>query len=666
MCFFNSPHRPTTDIKTLKDLIEKMFEGESRTIAFVQGAAGTGKSTLCRKLAYLWATNDHHIYHRHLDLVLLVEALSVVSDNENPCYSIVRQLFPADFDLSEDDICKTIKKCGEKCLLIIDGVDELTQEGKSTVKELLRGGFLRHTNVVITGRPESVPEFIKDASFHFEITGFTKDNALEYVRKHFSDDECEQRDRLLEALEDGDEIVNFPANPLHLLLLCLLVQENVDTITFNSYKIVEQFIRFLCKGYLGKSDVEKNISETDLFRAACKIAKVGLEKNKLKFEESMIKEVLPGELGEHFLKSGVLTTDCTGSRLSTTIFWSFPHKSIQEYLSAVHLVTSDEDISHDFTQTVDHFYQLKGTFFMNLDLRQKQGLPIREQLSQALENVCPHYKKLKPGYQKYVGRVTCEKRNSEDGKFQDRVEMFQDILTSVFEMDQSVINTCISIIRENDDMLRSFITECRDDMASEFLQKIVPIPLTDDRDFETIRLWNFDVTYSVGHIDHREIVWPHFYDVYFDHSPVYTGEVPRHQRGSRLPWIHCNCLTDATFILPYDSPPVAVLSILLLPGMDDFQFAYKFSDYLKAVKKGLTLLLIAPNLQCEEDLSRVKLLRLINKCENPNVKIHFDWRVIPYQYFKEEKDENGHFKMTAEHRITKPVHHMYYDKYCPF
>lgn len=246
--------------------------------------------------------------------------------------------------------------------------------------------------------------------------------------------------------------------------------------------------------------------------------------------------------------------------------------------------------------------------------------------------------------------------------------MFQDILNEVFEMEQDIIETCISIIRENDDMLRSFFIYFAGE--SVHLQEMVPIPFTNVRDFcstgvDSSITWIFDATLAVGHRKNKAVIWPHYYDVEFDYSHLYTGEVPRPQRGSRFPWFHCNCLTDALFTLSYDSPPMAVLSILLLPGMDDFEIAYKFSDYLKAVKERLTLFFIAPNLACE-DLGRVKPFLLINKCKNPNVTLCFDWRFIPYKYCTVEKDENGHFKMLSVHRIPKPIHHMHFDKYCSF
>ncbi|XP_064608767.1 NLR family CARD domain-containing protein 4-like [Liolophura sinensis] len=650
------------DVDSIEGLSEVMFSPEGRTITFVQGPAGTGKSTLCRRLAYIWAKNSHHIYRRHFDLVLLLEARSMVGDNINEC--IVQQVLPKDFDLSEHDICKCVNRCGGNCLMIIDGVDELTQKGKAAIIDLLQGKFLRHINVIITGRPEALIEFIRYADVHLEISGFTKDNVEAYVCKHFTKSKSEYRDRMLKILKDNSELQEAAVNPFTTLLMCLLVQDNSSEIPSNFNDILHQVIMLACKHYVSKIDMKYNVNDADLFRIACKVAHLGFEEDKLEFQENEIKEICTSDLSEHFLKSGLLTKDFSVSRLHTVSYWYFPQRSIHEHLAACHLVDARLETSNDIVTScnLNHIWTWNRTFLAILYLLRKQRPRFHTYLSRILDIACPQYRQVKRGFQEFVGRATCEKRcrMGDEEAFNSRAFLFRQILDALCYIHQDGREVFVNIIRGNSDMLKVFLCDnifsCFNSLCAT-CAKAIPIPLTNQFFLrKRVSLDGYTVYYKDPNVVRCK--WSKVYATCVNHS---KGKL-------RVPWLHCDSLKDACSTLKYDKVWVmATLSVLLLPDTENAEYVHRFIDFLTSVKKRLTLLLIVPNLLCE-DLSRVKLLNLINGCDYPKVKVCYDHPNIPVHVSQDdESNEGGHClspKLTYD--IPNPVHHMYYNKHCPF
>ena len=106
--------------------VEKTTTTSPRNI-LIQSVAGGGKSTLCNRLAYLWANNSAEIQRLdNFDLVFLIKVNLIQPDDKSIYDYINNELL---FDV--DNICDVIKDV--RMLFIVDGYDEL--RGKENVVE---------------------------------------------------------------------------------------------------------------------------------------------------------------------------------------------------------------------------------------------------------------------------------------------------------------------------------------------------------------------------------------------------------------------------------------------------------------------------------------------------------------------------------------------------
>lgn len=191
--------------------------------------------------------------------------------------------------------------------------------------------------------------------------------------------------------------------------------------------------------------------------------------------------------------------------------------------------------------------------------------------------------------------------------------------------------------------------------------KAIPIPLTNQFSLKKpSSLYGYAIHYRDRNV--LQCNWSHAYATCINHS---KGVL-------RVPWLHCDSLRDACSTLKYDKVWVeGTLSVLLLPIEENATYVHQFIDFLTSAKKKLTLFLIVPNLQYE-DLSCVRLLHLINSGDYPRVKVCYDYPNIPVDskpvtpYTEGTPEDNPPFPLNLTYDIPNPVHHMYYNKHCPF
>ena len=80
---------------------------------------------------------------------------------------------------------------GRKCLIILEGLDEITIEHQQTddfLTKLINSELLQYSKVVVTSRPHSCQELMKKANKIIEILGFGDKEIAEFVQDSFSID----------------------------------------------------------------------------------------------------------------------------------------------------------------------------------------------------------------------------------------------------------------------------------------------------------------------------------------------------------------------------------------------------------------------------------------------------------------------------------------------
>ena len=154
--------------------VKKMTTTAPRNI-LIQSVAGGGKSTLCNRLAYLWANNSTEI--QRLDnfyLVFLIK-VNLIQRADKSIYDYINRELLSDVD----NICDVIKDL--KMLFIVDGYDEL-RGNKTVVEDLLAKHVYPQSTVILTTRYGQTPA-LKYFSNGFGITSLSSDDVQTFLSK---------------------------------------------------------------------------------------------------------------------------------------------------------------------------------------------------------------------------------------------------------------------------------------------------------------------------------------------------------------------------------------------------------------------------------------------------------------------------------------------------
>ncbi|XP_036906055.1 NACHT, LRR and PYD domains-containing protein 10, partial [Sturnira hondurensis] len=189
------PQEQELDSVTLEALFDSGEEpNQGPPVVVLQGSAGTGKTTLAKKLVLDWATGslypgrfDYVFYVSCREGVLLPEGtldqllLRCCGDNKAPVTEIRRQ--------------------PERLLFILDGYDELQRPyavtlirpGPSRTEDvlhrLIRREVLPTSSLLITTRPLALRKLqsLLKKSRHVHVLGFSDDEKEKYLRSYFTD-----------------------------------------------------------------------------------------------------------------------------------------------------------------------------------------------------------------------------------------------------------------------------------------------------------------------------------------------------------------------------------------------------------------------------------------------------------------------------------------------
>ncbi|XP_064596634.1 NLR family CARD domain-containing protein 4-like [Liolophura sinensis] len=634
-----------------------------RSVTFVEGPAGIGKSTLCRRLAYLWATNNHCIHGRHFHLVFILEARTLIGDLK---HSIAEQLFSEDFGLDKNSIYNCIKEKEDSSLVILDGVDELTKEGKDTVLKLLKGTLLRHAHIFLTGRPEAAREFIKYANIHLALKGFTHENVESYICKYFEQETFQSgcRDKLLNRIRNDFQLQQLVVNPFTTLLLCLLVQDRDGEIPSNFNDILQQVIMSMCEHYVSKMEDKCKVSEDELFLAAGEIAYNGFKAGKLVFLETEVKKSCTSGLGEHLLKSGLLNRDFTLSRLHASGYCYFPHKSIQEYLCAWYLAELNEEGLR--------LNMVPLTLDYRLDINMYRLL--LNMLAQSVSKF------------RIVVKSLCTKvERARSNSSTTTVESLRWTLLLLAGIDTNinVVDLAANIISGSDRLNRAFcygsfykywtgrLEECARLVVQKMVLRPVAVVVHDRRLARGIgERCGRDVCHFLKRDSQLELTtavqFPHFRELLV--SSAATGCLLESAQMLSWPCVYCKSVKAAIAVLDMKTLTAHVLSVTLLPGAFTLPEVNSLVRQLTTAQMKLSVLIIMPE-QTHDDAFYLKVYNLLSSCRSELVQVKFCLKK-PYSSVVSPIDRS--YSTSVRHELdmlyvfSTSVHQLYYDTACPF
>ena len=301
--------------------VKKMTTTSPRNI-LIQSVAGGGKSTLCNRLAYLWANNSAEIQRLdNFDLVFLIKVNLIQPEDKSIYDYIHRELLP---DLG--NICDVIKDF--KMLFIVDGYDELSNK-ENVVEDLLAKHVYPQSTVILTTRYGQTPA-LKYFSNGFGVTSLSSNDVQTFLSK---------LPRSTDATLTQINLRTHPlgailSTPLFLWFYYLLGKEVFKGVDVSSRT---SLFTHILDGILHKASNRLNKTEAECRNAVEMLEELAYKclcDDNLNFDKP---------LNDLSAKLGLVKQSQSHLNLRLYTTYTFTHKSLAEYLTARYIVKQSGD-----------------------------------------------------------------------------------------------------------------------------------------------------------------------------------------------------------------------------------------------------------------------------------------------------------------------------------
>ncbi|EDO45058.1 predicted protein [Nematostella vectensis] len=318
-----------------------------------------GKSAIASALAlnksikslelYEHSSNSTSPFPAEVEIVLLLKCRDIVDAED--WKDILRQGIPENYaDEDKERIIEYMCINEKRVALVIDGYDELNTSEKALHKILCKKA-LPQSFILMTSRRNRMQAEVKncfDASL--EIKGIESSSGeqliLDYFRSSVGGVPKQPLPLILERYTR--ELLR---NPLHAAMLCVIIEDNKELLTsppsLNIPTLYKEFIFCLTKRFVkreGLSVDDKEIEGGHYYDLILKIGKYAFDallEDKLTFTAK--------DLPRDLLEIGFVEKNKASKKIRCQeVSYSFLHKSLQDYLAALHfawcLSQGDEDV----------------------------------------------------------------------------------------------------------------------------------------------------------------------------------------------------------------------------------------------------------------------------------------------------------------------------------
>ena len=311
-----------------------------------KGDPGMGKTTWSKKIAYDWAKKKFN----NVSIVLLVY-LKLVNPDDSLENAMIEQIPELEgLRVSPSKLESFIEHFGERCLLILDGLDEHAFGSNKDVLKVLQHRKYLNCNILVTSRPHITAQIRGCCQTVVSVEGFTRSEARKFAFTIVSDEKAV--DQILDFNPTGGEQeVLLHKCPILLSFMCILVRENAVDLTNKSMptgEIYTKMIQCLYKKFTIRRGISyDDVEFTKIVGLVGKLAWETLLSGNVLFERSRVER----EVGEDVFDYGFLIgSEDMIHDMKADILITFAHRSVHEFFGAfgfVRLLNNREDSSLD-------------------------------------------------------------------------------------------------------------------------------------------------------------------------------------------------------------------------------------------------------------------------------------------------------------------------------
>ncbi|XP_066983202.1 uncharacterized protein [Macrobrachium rosenbergii] len=352
---------------------EQLLSFESRSqsgsdkIKLIEGPAGSGKSTLTRKMMGDWVSGDASMENlSSFDLLLYMECRNTTNTS---FHQLLVSLMPKTAQRFRE---KSMETCvlSLRLLIIVDGLDEINKSSRQLFKEILDLKERHEICLFCTMRPEKIEDCYKmitsgEETTHLKITGIPAARREEFASKYHEElrklGKSQQETRgLLTYLKTSQrhlqDHLRLPLNLVLLTILWSIAPEKVNCVTtatelyYEIHKLTVDKLLLRLKSreetqHLSVHDLQSKVESFVV--TLCKQALIGLKNDEIMLSDDsilLLKNVCT--------RVGLHDEETLGAFLVHKIMWTstgllfkinYPHKGIQEFLSALFILLKLKD-----------------------------------------------------------------------------------------------------------------------------------------------------------------------------------------------------------------------------------------------------------------------------------------------------------------------------------